>query len=180
MNRPDKTMYFLDIALAVAARSTCMRRRFGAVVVNGNTIVGTGYNGTAKGVVNCLEVGCVKDEMDLPPDRAYDYCPAVHAEENAIINSNRADRIGAKIYLAGMDADGSYTKAVPCRRCRRRIINSEIDEVVILDDSGEPVAYRVEDWIQEDSEWYIGQLESLGVKVPKQTKLDILQSNKTE
>jgi dCMP deaminase len=177
MDRPDKTMYFLDIALAVAARSTCMRRKFGAVIVNGNTIVGTGYNGTAKGVINCHEVGCVKDVMDLPQDSAYDYCPAVHAEENAIINSNRADRIGSKLYLAGLDADDNYTKAVPCQRCRRKIINSEIEEVVILDSNGEPVAYNVEDWKQEDSDWYIGQLESLGVKVPKQTKLDVMKAN---
>ena len=177
MDRPDKTMYFLEIALAVAARSTCLRRKFGAVIVNGNTIVGTGYNGTAKGVVNCYEVGCVKDEMDLPQDRAYDYCPAVHAEENAIINSNRADRIGAVLYLAGLDAYGNYIKAVPCQRCRRKIINSEIEEVVILDSNGEPVSYNVEDWIQEDSEWYIEQLESLGVKVPKQTRLDVVGSH---
>lgn len=177
MDRPDKTMYFLDIALAVAARSTCMRRKFGAVIVNGNTIVGTGYNGTAKGVINCHEVGCVKNVMDLPQDRAYDYCPAVHAEENAIINSSRADRIGSKLYLAGLDADDNYTKADPCQRCRRKIINSEIEEVVILDSNGEPVAYNVEDWKQEDSDWYVGQLESLGVKVPKQTKLDVMKAN---
>jgi dCMP deaminase len=158
MDRPDKTMYFLKIALAVANRSTCMRRRFGAVIVNDNTIVGTGYNGTAKGVVNCYEVGCIKNEMDLPQDRAYDYCPGVHAEENAIINSNRADRIGAKLYIAGLDADGKYTKAIPCQRCRRKIINSEIDEVIILDNDGEPVTYQVKDWIQEDTEWYKKEL----------------------
>ncbi|UCD44428.1 MAG: cytidine deaminase [Candidatus Bathyarchaeota archaeon] len=159
MDRPDKTMYFLNIALSVAARSTCLRRRFGAVVVKGNTIVGTGYNGAAKGVVNCLDVGCIKNEMDLPQDRAYDYCPAVHAEENAIINSNRADRIGAKLYLSGIDSEGNYTKAVPCQRCRRKIINSEIEEVVVLDDTGQPVTYNVQDWVQEDTDWYKAELE---------------------
>jgi dCMP deaminase len=159
MDRPDKTMYFLKIALSVAARSTCLRRKFGAVIVKGNTIVGTGYNGTAKGVVNCYEVGCIKDELELPQDRAYDLCPGVHAEENAIINSNRADRIGSKLFLAGFDAKGNYTKAVPCQRCRRKIINSEIDEVVVLDDNGEPVRYMVEDWVKEDSDWYRRELE---------------------
>ncbi len=93
MDRPDKDRYFLDIALSVAARSTCTRRKFGAVIVKDSTIVGTGYNGTARGVVNCYEVGCIKDEMESPQGAAYDYCPAVHAEENAIINSNRSDRI---------------------------------------------------------------------------------------
>ena len=161
MERPDKTMYFLKIALAVAARSTCTRRKFGAVIVNGNNIVGTGYNGAAKGVVNCMEVGCIKDEMDSPKGRAYDYCPAVHAEENAIINSNRSDRIGAKLYLAGLDSDGSLTKAIPCQRCKRKIINSEIEEVIVLDDSGEPESYKVEDLVQEDSDWYTTELSAI-------------------
>ena len=159
MDRLDKTMYFLNIALAVAARSTCLRRKFGAVIVKGNTIVGTGYNGTAKGVVNCFEAGCIKNMLNLPQDRAYDLCPGVHAEENAIINSNRSDRIGAKLYIAGVDADGNYTKAVPCQRCMRKIINSEIDEVVILDDNGEHARYMVEDWVQQDTDWYIKEYQ---------------------
>jgi dCMP deaminase len=161
LDRPDKTMYFLNIALSVATRSTCLRRKFGAVIVNGNTIVGTGYNGTAKGVVNCYEVGCIKDEKSLPQNRAYDLCPAVHAEENAIINSNRADRIGAKLYIAGIDADGEYTKAVPCQRCQRKIINSEIEEVVLLDESGNPVRIDVKDFVQGDTAWYIKELAKI-------------------
>jgi len=168
MERPDKTMYFLHIALAVATRSTCLRRKFGAVIAKGNTIVGTGYNGTAKGVVNCSEAGCIKNEMNLPQDRAYDLCPAVHAEENAIINSNRADRIGAKLYIAGFDADGNYTRAVPCQRCKRKIINSEIEEVIILDSTGEPIRYNVKDWIEEDTDWYLGELERIRANVPAQ------------
>lgn len=161
MDRPDKTMYFLNIALAVAARSTCLRRKFGAVVVKGNSIVGTGYNGTAKGVVNCFEVGCIKNEMNLPQDRAYDLCPSVHAEENAIINSNRTDRIGAKIYIAGFDAEDNYTRAVPCQRCKRKIINSELEEVVILDSDGGPIRYDVEDWVEEDTDWYRRKMERI-------------------
>jgi dCMP deaminase len=164
MDRPDKTAYFLKIALAVATRSTCIRRRFGAVIVKGNTIVGTGYNGTAKGVVNCFEVGCIKDEMGLPRDGAYDYCPAVHAEENAIINSSRADRIGAKLFIAGLDAGGNFTKAVPCRRCRRKIINSEIEEVVTLNEVGSSIKYNVKDWIQDDTEWYLNEFKKINVK----------------
>lgn len=159
MERPDKTMYFLNIALAVAARSTCLRRKIGAVIVKGNTIVGTGYNGTAKGVVNCIEVGCIKDLLALPHDRAYDLCPAVHAEENAIINSNREDRIGAKLYIAGFDAEGNYVKTEPCLRCKRKIINSEIEEVIVLDSSGKPVRYDVKKWVEEDTNWYLKELE---------------------
>jgi len=132
MERPDKTMYFLKIALSVAARSTCLRRKYGAVIVNGNTIVGTGYNGPAKGVVNCMEVGCIKDMMELPR---------------------------AKLYLSGLDADGKYTEAIPCQRCKRKIINSEIDEVIVLNSKGEPESYSVESWIKEDSDWYMGLIK---------------------
>ncbi len=160
MDRPDKTQYFLDIALSVAARSTCLRRKFGAVIVNGNTIVGTGYNGNAKGVINCYEVGCIKDMKNLPSNRAYDLCPAVHAEENAIINSNRNDRIGAKLYIAGLNSDGKYTRADPCQRCKRKIINSEINEVILLDEDGKPVRIDVKDLIQEDTAWYVKEINS--------------------
>ncbi len=153
MERPDKTMYFLNIALSVAARSTCLRRKFGAVIVKDNTIVGTGYNGNARGVVNCHEVGCIKNFMGSPKGEAYDYCPAVHAEENAIINSNRADRIGATLYIAGI-ADGKYTMALPCQRCQRKIINSQIKEVVILKDDGTPMTINVKEYIEADSKWY--------------------------
>ncbi|MBN2335378.1 cytidine deaminase [Candidatus Bathyarchaeota archaeon] len=154
MDRPDKTMYFLNIALSVAARSTCLRRKFGAVIVKDNIIVGTGYNGNARGVVNCSEVGCIKNLMGSPKGVAYDYCPAVHAEENAIINSNRADRIGAILYLAGLDADGNYTMALPCQRCQRKIINSQIEQVIILRYDGTPMTIDVESYVKQDGEWY--------------------------
>jgi len=155
MNRPEKDSYFLDIALSVAARSTCIRRRFGAVIVKDSTIVGTGYNGTARGVVNCYEVGCIKDEMESPQGAAYDYCPAVHAEENAIINSNRSDRIGSILYIAGRDRDGKLTLAVPCQRCRRKIMNSQIKDVIILSSEGKPIHYDVSEYAEEDSNWYM-------------------------
>lgn len=160
MERPDKTMYFLDIALSVAKRSTCLRRKFGAVLVKENTIVGTGYNGTARGVVNCYEVGCIKDDMEAPSGQAYDLCPAVHAEENAIINSSRTDRIGSTLYIAGRDRNGILTKALPCQRCRRKIINSQIKDVIILDEDNSPIKYDVKDYIEEDSQWYSAKLKS--------------------
>ncbi|MCW4049430.1 MAG: dCMP deaminase family protein [Candidatus Bathyarchaeota archaeon] len=159
MDRPDKTMYFLEIALSVAARSTCLRRKFGAVIVKDNTIVGTGYNGNARGVINCTEVGCIKNLMKSPKGSAYDYCPAVHAEENAIINSNRADRIGSTLYIAGITDEGKYTMALPCQRCQRKIINSQIKEVVILKDDGAPMKISVNDYIKQDSEWYTNLIE---------------------
>jgi len=167
MDRPDKDRYFLDIALSVAARSTCIRRQFGAVIVKDSTIIGTGYNGTARGVVNCSEVGCIKDMMDSPQGAAYDYCPAVHAEENAIINSNRSDRIGATLYIAGRDRDGKLTMAIPCQRCRRKIMNSQIKDVIILSSEGKPILSNVSDYAKEDSEWYINLLNNVKKKNSK-------------
>ena len=160
MDRPEKDRYFLDIALSVAARSTCTRRKFGAVIVKDSTIVGTGYNGTARGVVNCYEIGCIKDEMESPQGVAYDYCPAVHAEENAIINSNRGDRMGSTLYIAGKDKDGKLTMAVPCQRCRRKIINSQIKDVIILSSEGDPIHYDVSSYAEEDSSWYMEALRN--------------------
>jgi dCMP deaminase len=161
MERPDKDMYFLGIALSVAERSTCTRRKFGAVIVKDSTIVGTGYNGTARGVVNCFEVGCIKDEMESPQGSAYDYCPAVHAEENAIINSNRSDRIGATLYIAGKDRNGKLTMAVPCQRCRRKIMNSQIKEVIILSDDNKPIHSDVSAYAVEDTKWYMKSMQEV-------------------
>jgi len=155
MDRPDKDKYFLDIALSVAARSTCLRRKFGAVIVKDTTIVGTGYNGTARGVVNCQDIGCIKDLMKSPQGAAYDYCPSVHAEENAIINSDRSDRIGATLYVAGKDKNGKLTMALPCQRCRRKIMNSQIKEVVIMSDDGKAVHFDVSRYSDEDTNWYL-------------------------
>jgi dCMP deaminase len=154
-------MYFLNIALSVAERSTCLRRKFGAVIVKDNIIVGTGYNGTARSVVNCHELGCIKDEMNTQSGKDYDYCPAVHAEENAIINSNRTDRIDAKLYLAGLDREGKLTVSLPCQRCKRKIINSQIEEVIILNSDGTPMTFNVKKYILEDTEWYEKKLESI-------------------
>jgi dCMP deaminase len=161
MERPNKTQYFLQIALSVAARSTCLRRKFGSVIVKDNTIIGTGYNGNARGVINCHEAGCIKNLMNAPHSQAYDFCPAVHAEENAIINSNRADRIGATLYIAGLDLEGNYTMAFPCQRCQRKIINSQIKNVIILREDGTSKNINVNDYIKQDTEWYKSLLEKI-------------------
>ncbi|HHF59354.1 MAG TPA: dCMP deaminase family protein, partial [Thermoplasmatales archaeon] len=125
--RISKDLYYLNIAKAVAKRSPCIRRRFGAIIVKDDTIVSTGYNGPARGSVNCDEVGCLKDVMNLPPYTGYDYCPAVHAEENALLNAARhgSSVIGGTLYLYGESPDGSITEeGKPCDRCKRALINS--------------------------------------------------------
>ena len=82
--RPSKDEYYLEIAKVVAKRSPCLRRHYGAIIIKDDAIVSTGYNGPARGSINCFEVGCIKDLLNLPHYAGYDYCPAVHAEENCV------------------------------------------------------------------------------------------------
>ncbi|KAA0006387.1 MAG: dCMP deaminase family protein [Thermoplasmata archaeon] len=159
--RISKDLYYLNIAKAVAKRSPCIRRRFGAIIVKDDTIVSTGYNGPARGSVNCDEVGCLKDVMNLPPYTGYDYCPAVHAEENALLNAARhgSSVIGGTLYLYGESPDGSITEeGKPCDRCKRALINSGIKEVVTIKPNNEVVRYSVSDWVREDRENYLRKL----------------------
>jgi dCMP deaminase len=162
LNRPSKDEYYLNIAKAVAARSTCLRRKFGAVIVKDDVIVSTGYNGPARGVVNCQEVGCLKNQLNIPPYTGYDYCIAVHAEENAIINAARhgAEVKGGTLYLYGENVeDGKITEANPCKRCRRAIINAGIIRVVIRKSESEIEEFNVSDWVKEDTEYYLSEFK---------------------
>ncbi len=162
MSRPNKDEYYLNIAKAVSARSTCIRRRFGAVIVKDDVIVSTGYNGPARGVVNCQEVGCLKNQLNIPAYTGYDYCIAVHAEENAIINAARhgAEVKGGTLYLYGETVeDGKITEADPCKRCRRAIINAGIIRVVTRRSETEIKEFNVSDWVKEDTEYYLNELK---------------------
>lgn len=154
-------MYYLEIAKIVAKRSPCLRRQYGAVIVKQDTIVSTGYNGPARGVINCFEVGCIKDILNLPHGKAYEDCPAVHAEENAIINAARhgADVFGGILYISGQDLNGNLVEATPCDRCKRAIINAGIEKVIILSKDGKGKEILVSDWIKEDTEKYLGKLK---------------------
>ena len=160
--RPSKDEYYLEVAKALCLRSPCIRRQFGAIVVKGDVVVSTGYNGPARGVVNCLAVGCLKDELNLPSNTAYDVCPSVHAEENAVINAARhgASVMGGTLYLFGRNyRDGSLTEAKPCERCKRAIINAGIREVVIKKSDGRIAKINVADWVSEDTERYLKKME---------------------
>ena len=132
--RPSKTRYYLDIAAAVAARSTCLRRQYGAVIVKNDTIVSTGYNGSARGDINCCDAGsCWREMNHIPHGEQYEKCRAVHAEANAIINASREEMKGATLYLAGFENGERIKDPQPCLMCDRLITNAGIDEVVTWD-----------------------------------------------
>jgi len=163
MDNITKDEYYLEIAKAVAKKSTCLRRKFGAVIVVNDAIVSTGYNGPARGVINCNKVGCIKDMLKLPHYSSYDYCIAVHAEENAVINAarNGTKVSGGILYIYGETKDGKPTASHPCDRCKRVLINSGIEKVITKDENGEIVIYNVNDWIKYDTEQYIKRIKKV-------------------
>ena len=161
MERTSKENYYLDIAQTVSERSTCLRKHFGAIIVKNDIIISTGYNGTPRGRKNCSDINyCMRDELNIPRGERYELCRSVHAEANAIIHAARTDMIGATLYLVGREVStGNYVaNANPCSMCKRLIINSGIETVIIRDDSEN---YRV---IQVADEW-IANDESLDGKL---------------
>ena len=161
-SRPSKDEYYLEIAKAVCLRSPCIRRQFGAIIVKDDVVVSTGYNGLARGVVNCMEVGCLKNELDLPHYSGYDYCPGVHAEENCVYNAARHGAIvlGGTLYLYGQNfGDSLPIEGKPCDRCKRALINAGIKEVVTKRSDGGIVKTNVADWVEEDTKQYLDRLE---------------------
>ena len=127
--RISKRDYYLGIAAAVAKRSTCIRRQYGAVIVKDDRIISTGYNGSARGEVNCCDKGeCWREANGVPHGEQYEKCLAVHAEDNAISQAGR-DAIGGYLYLAGFE-NGKLIDAEPCMMCARKIKNAGISCVV--------------------------------------------------
>lgn len=129
VERIGKDEYYLGIAKAVSARSTCLRRQYGAIVVKDDRIISTGYNGSARGEENCCDVGvCWREAHGIPHGEQYEKCVGVHAEDNAISQAGR-EAIGGVLYLAGIE-NGKLIDAVPCLMCERKIKNAGIERVV--------------------------------------------------
>lgn len=153
MDRTSKHNYYLDIAQTVSERSTCIRRRFGAIIVKNDVIIATGYNGAPRGRLNCSDIeSCVREEMNVPRGERYELCRAVHAEANAIIAASREQMQGATMYMCCTDP---WTKDVvgsicSCAMCKRLIINAGIEEVVAREDKDNYTIYQVSDWVRND------------------------------
>lgn len=128
MNRISWDDYFLEIASVVSKRSTCLRRRYGAVIVKDRRIVSTGYNGAPVGEQNCCDKGyCEREQLNIPAGERYELCRGVHAEQNAIINGDPLKMEGATIYISGMNVnDGTPAPGKPCLLCDRMIKNAKI------------------------------------------------------
>ena len=152
-NRTNKQNYYLDIADSVLNRATCLRRKYGAIIVRNDEIISTGYNGAPRGRKNCMDMGyCTREAMNVPSGERYELCRSVHAEMNAIISAARRDTLDATLYLAGREAKTGelLQHATSCSMCRRVVINAGISRVVIRNTPTEYSVVHVEDWVRED------------------------------
>lgn len=122
MSRPSWDEYFMEITHLVAKRSTCLRRQVGAVIVKDKNILATGYNGAPSGVSHCLDVGCLREKLNIPSGERHELCRGLHAEQNAIIQAAKH----------GTTIDGStlYCTTLPCIICSKMVINAGIKRIV--------------------------------------------------
>ena len=151
--RVSKENYYLDIAQTVAERSTCLRRRYGAIIVKNDVILSTGYNGAPRGRKNCCDLGqCMRDKLNIPRGERYELCRSVHSEQNAIIAASRDQMLGATLYMACIDpADGSLVPGTSsCMMCKRVILNAGIAKVVIRDRKEDFRVIETSEWITDD------------------------------
>ncbi|MBW2561924.1 MAG: cytidine/deoxycytidylate deaminase family protein [Deltaproteobacteria bacterium] len=132
MDRPSWDQYFMDIVELVSRRSTCLRRKVGAILVRDKRILATGYNGPPTGITHCSEVGCLRDKLGVPSGERHELCRGLHAEQNAIIQAA----------LYGVSTKGStiYCTNHPCIICSKMIINSGIVSFVYREDYRDELA----------------------------------------
>ncbi|HHT9120435.1 MAG TPA: deoxycytidylate deaminase [Candidatus Hypogeohydataceae bacterium YC41] len=124
--RPSWDEYFLRITKEVAQRSTCLRRQVGALLVLNKRILATGYNGAPKGLAHCLDIGCLREKLGIPPGERQELCRGLHAEMNALL---QAASYGTQIEGATL-----YTTNHPCITCAKMLINCGVRRIVALDD----------------------------------------------
>ena len=134
-DRPDWDEYFMEIAEVVRKRSTCLRRKVGAIIVKDSRILATGYNGAPAGVPHCGEVGCLRAQLNVPSGERHELCRGIHAEQNAIVQA---------AYL-GVSIDGStlYCTNQPCVLCAKMLINAGVKRIVIKEGYPDELAQKM-------------------------------------
>lgn len=125
-SRPTIDEYFMEMAHLAAKRSTCLRRKVGAVIVKDKRVLSTGYNGVPRGLPHCEEVGCVRESKNIPTGERHELCRGVHAEQNAIIQ--------AAVFGTSIDGAIIYSTNHPCVVCVKLLINANITEIIYDDD----------------------------------------------
>jgi len=133
--RPDWDAYFMDITFLVAKRSTCIRRRVGAVIVKDKRILATGYNGAPSGIEHCIDIGCLREELNIPSGEKHELCRGIHAEQNAILQ--------AAYHGVSIKESALYCTNMPCSICSKMIINAGIKNIFYLDGYADKIAERM-------------------------------------
>lgn len=135
MNRPSWDEYFLRITKEVAERSTCMRRKVGAILVRDKRILATGYNGAPRGLRHCCEVGCIREQQNVPSGERHELCRGLHAEQNAFLQAASF----------GVSSEGStlYATVYPCSLCAKMAINAGVKRVVTRGDYPDKLAKEI-------------------------------------
>jgi len=123
--RPSWQEYFMNITKCVAERSTCTRRKVGAILVKDKRIIATGYNGAPSNISHCLDVGCLREQQGIPSGERHELCRGLHAEQNAII---QAAILGFSVRGATL-----YCSNMPCAICTKMLINIEIDKAYYVE-----------------------------------------------
>ena len=123
LSRPAWDEYFLEIAKLVSSRSTCLRRKVGAVLVRDKKILATGYNGAPSNIEHCDKAGCLRQALKIPSGQRHELCRGLHAEQNALLQ--------AALYGTSLKGATLYATVQPCIICAKMIINAGIKEVII-------------------------------------------------
>lgn len=133
--RPSWDEYFMEIVELIKTRSTCKRRQVGALIVKDKRILATGYNGAPAGCRHCLEVGCMREELNIPSGQRHELCRAIHAEQNAIVQA---------AYSGTSVKDGTlYVTHQPCVLCAKMIINAGIQKIVFKGEYPDPLSMEM-------------------------------------
>jgi len=126
MKRPSWDEYFIDIARLVAKRSTCLRRKVGAVLVKDKRILATGYNGAPAGIIHCEVSGCLRQKLGISSGQRHELCRGLHAEQNVLLQ--------AALHGISVKDSRLYVTVTPCIICAKMIINAGVREIVIQGD----------------------------------------------
>ena len=151
--RPTKIEYYLNIAKEVSTRSTCLRRKYGSILVKDDVIIATGYNGSPRGTMNCNDLGyCRREQLGVKRGEQLQLCRAVHSEQNCIINASREQMIGSTLYLYGTEVlTNEIIKDLDsCQLCKKLIINSGIEKVIFARPNKQYEIQLVKDWVLND------------------------------
>ncbi|RJX19029.1 MAG: cytidine deaminase [Ammonifex sp.] len=122
MVRPDWDVYFMTVAMVVSTRSTCLRRKVGALIVKDHRILATGYNGVPSGLQHCLDIGCLREIQGIKSGERHELCRGLHAEQNALLQ--------AAVYGVGIAGATLYATHQPCVLCAKMIVQAGITRVV--------------------------------------------------